>query len=318
MENIIKKNIDITPFIESFSFFEMDNNINNEYNKICANDQNQQNLSDYINEIKNNSILNDNTLKNEPQKAFIHFLNILHQKLKENKTKENKIKSAEINKENARNLFYEFKESDKSYISENFFGIKSIEKNCKTCHMTQYIYKYIKAIQITISDINEENVIDFDKCLKKLDNSKFDREDFCPICSSNQKHEICLNIEEYPKNIIFILPEEKYTNFHFRKYLREREYKLIGAELKDPKGILDIFKCKCFQNKYQFFGEDQIHKKGALSGLIPLVLIYQKNKDNKEKCNSSEKQNSSKDFVFEKDNRKDKYGYDDLVFSDDS
>ena len=54
--------------------------------------------------------------------------------------------------------------------------------------MNKYIYKYIKEIQNTISDINKENVIDFDKCVEKLNNSNFDRDDFCTICSSNQDH----------------------------------------------------------------------------------------------------------------------------------
>lgn len=53
---------------------------------------------------------------------------------------ENKIKSTEFNKDNAYNTFKKFLDTDKSYISENFYGIKSIEKKCQECKMSQYFY----------------------------------------------------------------------------------------------------------------------------------------------------------------------------------
>ena len=224
--------------------------------------------------------MQNNILKNNPQKAFDYFLGELHKKFKNEEDneeeKENQNKAAEINEENAFLLFKNFMDKDKSFISENFFGMKLIIKTCQTCNMSQYNFKYLKTIKINIIDIDEEDVLDIEKIFKTLPSNKINKNAFCPICSSNQNLEISFEITKCPKIIIFILPEEKNLKFRIQKQIGKEKYNLIAAETKKKKSIFDIFKIICSKNKnYRLIKGNQINEE-IFSEEIPLVLFYQK------------------------------------------
>ena len=219
-------------------------------------------------------------LKNNPQKAFDYFLGELHKKFKNEEDneeeKENQNKAAEINEENAFLLFKNFMDRDKSFISENFFGMKLITKTCQVCNISQYLFKYMKSIKINIVDIDEENELDLEKIFKKMTGNKINKNAFCPICSSNQNLEISFEITKCPKIIIFILPEEKNLKFRIQKQIGKEKYNLIAAETKKKKSIFDIFKIICSKNKnYRLIKGNQINEE-IFSEEIPLVLFYQK------------------------------------------
>ena len=283
MSNQINEVNDIEPYLQSFSFFSNNDSLKAKYNEIYKQDPNKIELSNFIDEIKNNDILQNNKLKNNPQKLFDYFLGELHKKFKniddEEEEKENLNKGAEINKENAFLLFKNFMDNDKSFISENFFGIKLITKTCQVCNISQYLFKYMKSIKINIVDIDEENELDLEKIFKKMTNSKANKNDFCPICSSNQNLEISFEITKCPKIIIFILPEDKNLKFKIQKNIGKEKYHLIAAETKKRKSIFDIFKIICSKNKkYRLIQGNRINE-DIFSEEIPLVLFYQKKED---------------------------------------
>ena len=147
MSNQINEVNDIEPYLQSFSFFSNNDSLKAKYNEIYNQDPNKMELSNFIDEIKNNDILQNNKLKNNPQKLFDYFLGELHKKFKNiedgEEEKENLNKGAEINKENAFLLFKNFMDNDKSFISENVFGIKLITKTCQVCNLSQYLFKLI-------------------------------------------------------------------------------------------------------------------------------------------------------------------------------
>ena len=280
MSNQINEVKNIEPYLHSFSFFSSNDSLKKKYDEIYNQNPNKIELSDFIEDIKNNDILQNNILKNNPQKAFDYFLGELHKKFKNEEDneeeKENQNKAAEINEENAFLLFKNFMDRDKSFISENFFGMKLITKTCQTCNMSQYNFKYLKTIKINIIDINEEDVLDIEKIFKTLPSNKINKNAFCPICSSNQNLEISFEITKCPKIIIFILPEEKNLKFRIQKQIGKEKYNLIAAETKKKKSIFDIFKIICSKNKnYRLIKGNQINEE-IFSEEIPLVLFYQK------------------------------------------
>ena len=280
MSNQINEVKNIEPYLHSFSFFSSNDLLKKKYDEIYNQNPNKIELSDFIEDIKNNDILQNNILKNNPQKAFDYFLGELHKKFKNEEDneeeKENQNKAAEINEENAFLLFKNFMDKDKSFISENFFGMKLITKTCQTCNMSQYNFKYLKTIKINIIDIDEEDVLDIEKIFKTLPSNKINKNAFCPICSSNQNLEISFEITKCPKIIIFILPEEKNLKFRIQKQIGKEKYNLIAAETKKKKSIFDIFKIICSKNKnYRLIKGNQINEE-IFSEEIPLVLFYQK------------------------------------------
>ena len=280
MSNQINEVKNIEPYLHSFSFFSSIDSLKKKYNEIYNQNPNKIELANFIEDIKNNDILQNNILKNNPQKAFDYFLGELHKKFKNEEDneeeKENQNKAAEINEENAFVLFKNFMEKDKSFISENFFGIKLITKTCQTCNMSQYNFKYMKTIKINIVDIDEEEELDLEKIFKKMTGNKINKIAFCPICSSNKNLEISFEITKCPKIIIFILPEEKNLKFRIQKNIGKEKYNLIAAETKKKNSIFDIFKIICSKNKnYRLIKGNQINEEIFLEE-IPLVLFYQK------------------------------------------
>ena len=289
IENNEKEELyDINPYLDALQFFINDESINEKFiniynNSGISNGYVQQFIKDII--IPNIIINKGDTeqinqqkliFAKKPEKIFNFLLNELHKICREKEIFEPKIKSAEINKENAENLFKQFIEKDKSYISEKFYGIKSIEKTCKECKMSHYIYKYLKTIPIKIKDINKENEIDFEKCIKKLQ-TKFELQGFCPICSSQKNLSIKIKIEKFPKTAIFIFyGNEKYIHFKIKNSIKKGGYELIATEIKYKKNnILDYFTF-CFKNNnYEFIPLTPVDD-NFFENKIPLVLFYQK------------------------------------------
>ena len=292
MENENDEINDIRPYMDAFSFFLIYEPLSAKYinNFISTQDGTSivnNFLPNCIQEIKTHCEINEYSDTDEikkqklifhknPHKAFDYLLSQLHQIYLGKETTFYKIKSAEINKDNALKLFKKFMAQDKSYISENFYGIKLIEKYCKECNMTYYLNKYLKTIPIKISDINEENELDFEKCIKRIQ-AKFIMEGFCPTCSKTQKLEVKIKIIKYPKILIFVLyGNEKYVQFKIKNSIKHGEYELIGAEIKSKKNILDLFNLFCFKNNdYKFIYNEPINE-DIFKGNIPVVLFYKK------------------------------------------
>ena len=70
MSNQINEVKNIEPYLHSFSFFSSNDSLKKKYDEIYNQNPNKIELSDFIEDIKNNDILQNNILKNNPQKAF--------------------------------------------------------------------------------------------------------------------------------------------------------------------------------------------------------------------------------------------------------
>ena len=242
--------IDINPYMDAFEFFSLYKPLESEYNKIknksinnndSTSFRNSLSLSKYIEEfIDKFKVHNPDIYNKNPDKVFNIFLDELHSKFKNNENEENDVLSAQINRENALNLFNNFKNKDKSFISENFFGIKSIEKSCLECKMTHYLFKYLKSIPIKISGKNEIEELDIDYHLKKMQ-SKFGKEEFCQICSKKTKQEIKVGIEKSPKTMIIVFLSQEFDSFKFKKNIMKNTYELIAAEIMKTKKLEEYF-----------------------------------------------------------------------------
>ena len=281
----------INPYLDSFSFFANKDNLNKKYEALSEEKKIEKSFSKLIEEIKK-FIESEDILKSSPQNAFKCLLDNLHRIFRNDEGDGSKIKSAEINRENAFNLFKRFSQKDKSIISEDFFGIKLIEKKCKTCNITNYSFKYLKVIEINVEDNKENLKLNIENCLKKITTTKFEKDSFCTICSENQIHEIKIEIIKFPKIIILIFPQTQKAQFKIKKKLIKQKYKLIGAKIKTKSGesfISDFFKCGSKNNKFK--DEVLLDKITShdFSDDIPLVLFYEKNGRN---CVVEDKQDS--------------------------
>ena len=285
--------IDLNPYMDAFEFFCLYQPLTSEYNKIINksinnNDstsfKNSLSLSKYIEEfIDKFKVHNPEIYKKNPDKVFNIFLDELHSKFKNNENDENDVLSAQINRENALNLFNNFKNKDKSFISENFFGIKSIEKSCLECKMTHYLFKYLKSIPIKISGKNEIEELDIDYHLKKMQ-SKFGKEEFCQICSKKTKQEIKVGIEKSPETMIIVFLSQEFDSFKFKKNIMKNTYELIAAEIMKSKKLEEYFYFFSFcgsKKKYEFVNHKDIKKLFDNDVDRPYVLFYKKNENEK-------------------------------------
>ena len=253
--------MDIEQYLESFNFIIKDKSLKNKYKLLNEKDRDVPKISDFVENIKN-LIKSDDNLKSSPQKAFKCFLDVLHNKFKKNEVDDTAIKSAEMNRENAFNSFKIFKQKDRSIISDKFFGIKLIEKKCKSCNLTNFVFKYLKTIEINVTDVEQNSILDIEKCIKKITKTKFDKNNFCTMCSSTQEHEINIEIIDFPKILILVFPQKEETKFEITSELIDRKYELIYSKINTNRRIfLPDFWNSCSNNS------------------IPLVLIYEKIKD---------------------------------------
>lgn len=287
MQNEGNELIDIMPYTDSFLFFLNYEPMNSKYKTNFNRFMNDDNfLSDFLYKFNRKIIVDESDneeikqkkliFQKSPQKAFNILLSELHKMYIGKEINNYKTKTAEKNKENAYLLFKKYIEQDKSFISENFYGIKSIEKKCKICKNTNYIYKYLKTIPITIKNITEETRIDFEKCIKQIQ-KKFTMKEFCPFCADKENLEIKIKIEKYPKLLIFVLfGNEKYVKFKIKNSIKNGEYELIAAEIKNQKNICDYFSPFINGKKnYQFIYNEPVNEE-IFENNIPIVLFYKK------------------------------------------
>ena len=142
--------------------------------------------------------------------------------------------------------------------------------------MTQYIYKYLKTIPIKVSDIKEDQTLDIEKYLKKIQH-EFPKEEFCSICAHKKKHDIKIKIVNFPKILILVF----YGNakFKIKNTIKHGEYELIAAEIRNKNilnDIMNFFGLKT-SNYYKFVKKEM--NKGIEDSLeeeIPIVLFYKK------------------------------------------
>lgn len=289
MENKNSEKYDINPYLESFSFFKDNAQLKQKFLNLNSSVQNDKLTEDfysnYIQEFIHNIKLNIiessekdkqiNIFQTKPKIIFDCLLNELHKIFGGKEIYATKIKSKELNKENANNIFKKFKENDKSYISDNFFGVKLIEKKCNECNMTQYTYKYLKTIPIKVSDIKDDTILDIEKYLKKIQR-KFPSEDFCTMCSSKRKLNVRIKIVNFPKILILVFSGK--AKFKIKNTIKHGEYELIAAEIKNKNNFIDIINYFGLNYKnYQYVNKETNKEiEDSLEEEIPVVLFYKR------------------------------------------
>ena len=289
MENKNSEKYDINPYLESFSFFKDNAQLKQKFLNLNGSVQNDKLTEDfysnYIQEFIHNIKLNIiessekdkqiNIFQTKPKIIFDCLLNELHKIFGGKEIYATKIKSKELNKENANNIFKKFKENDKSYISDNFFGVKLIEKKCNECNMTQYTYKYLKTIPIKVSDIKDDTILDIEKYLKKIQR-KFPYEDFCTMCSSKRKLNVRIKIVNFPKILILVFYGK--AKFKIKNTIKHGEYELIAAEIKNKNNFIDIINYFGLNYKnYQYVNKETNKEiEDSLEEEIPVVLFYKR------------------------------------------
>ena len=289
MENKNSEKYDINPYLESFSFFKDNAQLKQKFLNLNSSVQNDKLTEDfysnYIQEFIHNIKLNIiessekdkqiNIFQTKPKIIFDCLLNELHKIFGGKEIYATKIKSKELNKENANNIFKKFKENDKSYISDNFFGVKLIEKKCNECNMTQYTYKYLKTIPIKVCDIKDDTILDIEKYLKKIQR-KFPSEDFCTMCSSKRKLNVRIKIVNFPKILILVFYGK--AKFKIKNTIKHGEYELIAAEIKNKNNFIDIINYFGLNYKnYQYVNKETNKEiEDSLEEEIPVVLFYKR------------------------------------------
>ena len=289
MENKNSEKYDINPYLESFSFFKDNAQLKQKFLNLNSSVQNDKLTEDfysnYIQEFIHNIKLNIiessekdkqiNIFQTKPKIIFDCLLNELHKIFGGKEIYATKIKSKELNKENANNIFKKLKENDKSYISDNFFGVKLIEKKCNECNMTQYTYKYLKTIPIKVSDIKDDTILDIEKYLKKIQR-KFPSEDFCTMCSSKRKLNVRIKIVNFPKILILVFYGK--AKFKIKNTIKHGEYELIAAEIKNKNNFIDIINYFGLNYKnYQYVNKETNKEiEDSLEEEIPVVLFYKR------------------------------------------
>ena len=250
--------MDIEQCLESFNFITKDRALINKYNLLYSKDRDEPTFSDFVEKIKI-FIKEDVNLKSSPQKAFKCLLDVLHNKFKKNEEDDSDIKTDEKNRENAFKSFKKFMQKDKSIISDKFFGIKLIEKKCKNCNIANFLFKYLKTIEIDVKDVDQSLSLDIEKCIKKIAKTKLEKNNFCSMCSSTQEHEINIEIIELPKILILTFPQTEETKFEISRELINQKYELKYSKIKTSKrNILP----DCWNS--------------SSNNNIPFVLIYEK------------------------------------------
>ena len=317
--NDINVNQKIKPYLEALSFFTKIKSISNHFSQKYKQNNTNPNLpreynsiNDFIFDFKNDYIsIKEGEEKNEleakkllqknPEKIFNFLLNELHKIFKDKKDDEDnktKIKAVEYDSQVSYNLFDEFRKKDRSEISDLFFGEKKIIKHCNNCNLTQYIFKYLKYINIDIKKC--ENQFDLKHCLKGIE-YKYDTKLFCQMCSSTQDFNIKLSIVKKPEILIIVVSNyHNSTKVDIPLFIYRNCYKLICVVTKENENnsflhLIDMFGCfnKCKKNntnyKIYYDGDEvMINIKGDNSiNLInkneneikegnPYVLFYKK------------------------------------------
>ena len=315
----------IYPYLEALSYFNSIKEISNNFVQKYKNNNHNPNLpfefnsfKDFIDYFKNLNFYNiNNQIENQkkellvknPIKIYYDFLDELHKLFKNNIIEKN-YNANEYDCQKAKQIFKDFAKNDKSYISDLFFGEKRIEKKCKNCNLTNYIYNYLKIIPLNVGTIkgkcNLENLIN---SIQKCQDNKL----FCDMCSSVQNCEIKIKITKKPKILIILI-----FNLNHRiiikipKYLFKKSYKLNCAEFNNDRGKLDnsIFSCLCKscsknkKNDYKIayyenskYNNNDLSESNMLNDNSPYVLFYKRINDKEDDVEDSLCDNNSKKII---------------------
>ena len=316
----------VEPYVEAVSFICKNKDLLNEINKNpklkkkYPNDELEENIYKKLDNIifdyeENNEEAEKNSqlYQEEPHRIFNYVFSFLYKLFKE-KNINNKLQSAEINDENALELFNKFVEDDKSIITELYYGKKKVAKYCEKCKMTQYSYIYQRAIPLDLADkINDFDLED------ELNNLiiEIKNKEFCPICSVERKLKITKTIKEKPKILVIVIYNNKNNiRINYNKSLFNDEYELIGIETTEtPKKSVFCLFSKCFkppQISYRFLNEDMLDTElDKIQRENPFVLYYRKTEKKAKKKKKVNKKlinlkniNSNEELIDDNNNEK--------------
>ena len=238
----------IDPYLESLTFFTKVPEISKEFSSKYKENNKNPNLPDEFDSIDEfiqyfidlsilgNKNADDNSefeekekisFEKNPEKIFSFLLEELHKIFKKNSDEEDNIKAPEYDKNKAYKVFNDFIQNDNSIISDLFFGEKLIQKYCNNCQLERYLYKYLEIISLNLNSQNHDINIDLEKILTKIE-EKFEKNDFCPICSSTQKTRIKIKITKRPKILIIIIKNpQKDFRINFPQFIYKNRFKII-------------------------------------------------------------------------------------------
>ena len=305
---------DITPYIEALSFFENINEItNNDFPKIdiLGNNPMRKFIKDFRNYVEINK--NDNAIERgekeyiqkSPQKIFYFFLDELHKLFKDNKDDNKIIKAPEYDRKKAIQYFREFRDKDKSIISDLFFGTKLIIKNCRYCNMTQYDCRYLKVIPLDIINLRGKLQLELEEHLYKTIISTNQRDLFCQMCSNTKEFNVKIGPIFKPKYLIIIISHyQPGTEVKIPYHIFNGSYYLVSAEVGcDNKGTTGLFgnplksknkkNYKFFYNNKEFIELNSGNRQNAfdrshLPKGNPYVLFYKKSPNYQEGADSED------------------------------
>ena len=294
----------IKPYLEALSIFTKIKKVSENFSKIYERNKNKNlshsfdSLEDFIKYFKQNILIQKgddpqrikekNYIQKSPEKIFYFFLDELHKLFKinigeeEEESKNDKIKSIEYDRDKAHQSFNKFYKKDRSVISDLFFGKKLIIKTCKNCNMTEYNYKYLKAIPLNLINIISEE-IELEQFFVSLEKF-FEKEDLCQICSNKQKFNVQIKIDKKPDILIFVITNsQKVKKIKFQDYIYQDSYKLISIIIYSQSSILGDKKYKILYDDstgiLSNYNKKNAIKKGNIPEGIPYVLFYKRIKE---------------------------------------
>jgi len=280
---------DITPYIEALSFFEQIKDITNNF----PNKYGITNIKKFIECFKKYVEINKNDdcaqqrekeyIQKTPQKIFYFFLDELHKYFKDNNEDNKTIKAVEYDREKAIKYNDDFREKDKSIISELFFGNKLITKKCKNCNMTLYDCRYLKVIPLDIRNISGE--LGLETQLYESIIMEDQRNLFCQMCSDYKDLNVSIKPIMKPQILIIIISYyNPGTRINIPYTIFNDSYKLISAEVECDNS--NFFKSKSKKNYKLFYNKHStkfngIKSKDTLNSHQlpkgnPYVLFYEK------------------------------------------
>ena len=292
----------VEPYIEAVSFIGSNEDILKESKqipKLKKKFSDSEQLQDYI-QTKIYNIIYDYDQENEeeekksrlyqdePDRIFNFIFTNLHKLFGGNNINSEGLKSAEINNENAIEIFNKLAEENKTIISELYYGKKQVAKFCKSCKMTIYSYIYQKVIALDLS--SERCDIDLENEIINLD-FKENKKEFCPICSKERNLVITKSITEKPKIMIIVLKNiSKNIRINYNRYMFDEQYELIGVETtQSPKKNIFCLFAKCFKPEktgYQFLSDLSLELEfNKIKKENPYVLYYKKKEKKPKKKN---------------------------------
>jgi len=194
----------------------------------CENDKNN-NYNEILNNIRNTLIVynpffeeRDEIEPNDLVDFLIKKLHIENNKINNEKyrkysriyTKKND--NDVLDEQKMQNKYiYTFKNIFKSYISDQFYGMKETIKYCFACNKTRYCPESFYYLKFDANEVNKiaSNSNNFILDIFKKERDNFvQNELFCPFCQKDTNHKVSQKIMANPSNLIISL-ESELTNF---------------------------------------------------------------------------------------------------------